>query len=214
METNILSITTIPLNSNSLNELFSALSKAQSSMPIASKDSDNPFFKSKYADFAEIVRSSRPSLTTNGLTVIQRIVTLSDGSQALHTILGHSSGQYIDSIVKINPPKNDVQAIGSYITYIKRYSYAAIVGVAADNEDDDGENAMHVHRSNEAQANVSNSIITNNQFETLTNELSKYESGKDIEKNILSFNKISSLKDLKQEQYGKVLSYLKKSQNT
>lgn len=202
-------ITTIPLSS--LNELFAALAKAQSSMPIASKDSDNPFFKSKYADFAEVIRVSRPSLAANGLTVLQRVITLQDGSQALHTVLGHSSGQYIDSLMRINPPKNDVQAIGSYITYLKRYSYAALVGVCSGDEDDDGEAAMQRRGSNMVHDYFDGNTITQEQLQSLTGALSSLTDGKELERNITVFNKVSSLKELTQEQYPKVLAYLKKS---
>lgn len=212
MENNAAIITTIPLSS--LNELFGALAKAQDMMDCAYESSDNPFFKSRYASFSEIVRASRPSLTANGLAVLQRVITLADGSMLLHTVLGHTSGQYIDSTMRINPPKADVQGIGSYITYLKRYSYAALVGVCTANEDDDGEGAMartqQQKQSNGNDASASG-VITKGQLESLLKMLDMLEDGDVLEKNMLAFNKIGSLSDMNQDQYQKALAYLKKA---
>lgn len=130
-------------------ELFTALALAQSEMEIAEKSSSNPFYKSKYADFAEVVRATRPHLTKHGLSVMQPIVTFSDKTY-LKTMLCHSSGHSISSEIIINPPKNDVQSLGSYITYLKRYTYMSIVGVAVGDEDDDGNKALQVLDTHEA----------------------------------------------------------------
>lgn len=127
--------------SEQTNELFTALAKAQEEMEIASKDSSNPFFKSKYADLQSVVGSSRPYLTKHGLSVIH-LLQQEDQSTYMVTQLSHSSGQYIRSKVKLSPQKPDVQSLGSYITYMKRYCYAAIVGVVT-GEDDDGEACMN-----------------------------------------------------------------------
>lgn len=123
-----------------LNELFGALSKAQGEIQIASLNRQNPYFKSKYADMASIVGVSREPLAKNGLCIIQQIQANGDLGYLI-TKLGHSSGQWIESRMKIQPPKNDVQSLGSYLTYIKRYAYAAIVGIAT-GDDDDAELAM------------------------------------------------------------------------
>jgi len=130
-----------PNRSESLNELFGALAKAQAEMQVAELSSANQFFKSRYADFTTIVKASRPALTRNGLCVIQQILP-SEGHGFLHTVLGHASGQFIETQVEIRPLKTDVQSLGSYLTYLKRYSYSAIVGITTGDDDDDGESAM------------------------------------------------------------------------
>src|SRR5579862_3025998 len=79
-------------SSHDLNELFAALAKAQGDMGSAGLNSENPYFKSSYADLAEIVRVSRPSLSKNGLCVTQRILTDDSGATTLHTVMAHSSG--------------------------------------------------------------------------------------------------------------------------
>lgn len=125
--------------STETNEIFCAISLAQQEIKVATKDSSNPFFKSSYANLKSIIESSRPSLCKNGLSVIQT-VQQSNGGDYLVTILGHKSGQWISSCMKINPVKPDPQSLGSCITYLRRYAYAAIVGVY-DGEDDDGNHA-------------------------------------------------------------------------
>ena len=208
MENNTSLITTIPLGS--LNELFSALSKAQAQMHAALKTSDNPFFKSKYADFGEIVAASRPALSANGLSVIQRIICIDDGNEVLHSVLGHSSGQYIDSIMRIKPQKSDVQSLGSYITYLKRYAYAALVGVAT--EDDDGEGAV-IHTGRESGSNTSHVLISNNtitpaQVKTINEALSLFENSDNEYSQLLEKWSIRSLIDLPKSEYDTVMRFI------
>lgn len=125
-----------------LNELFNALAKAQGEMEEAKTDSKNPFFKSNYADLASIIRASRKALAKYGLSVTQPVRTF-QGKRYLFTRLGHASGQWIEGGIPLSPPKEDIQSLGSYITYLRRYCYAAMVGVVASGEDDDGEKAMN-----------------------------------------------------------------------
>ena len=140
-------ITNIPVEedsseSQSLDKLYAALSKAQLEMLPAKTGSTNPFFKSKYADLASIVKASRKALGVNGLAVIQRIIRNGSAGMTLMTRLCHASGQWIESSMTVNPPKQDIQSLGSYLTYLRRYTYSAIVGVVSSEEDDDGEAAI------------------------------------------------------------------------
>jgi hypothetical protein len=206
-------ITTIPLSSP-LNELFAALAKAQAQMQVAFNNSDNPFFKSKYANFAEIVQASRPALSSNGLSIIQRVVTLVDGSMLLHSVLGHSSGQYIDSTLKISPSKTDIQSLGSYITYLKRYAYAALVAVCTDSEDDDGESAMHrphAQNSNTSKGELSGVTITPDQVQTLQEIVSRIPQGDEMVQKIFAFRKIVNFNQLLQDHYQNTFDYLRRA---
>lgn len=128
--------------SQSLDKLYAALAKAQLDMLPAKTSSSNPYFKSKYADLASIVKASRGALATNGLAVIQRIVRNGSAGMTLLTRLCHASGQWIESSMTVNPPKQDIQSLGSYLTYLRRYTYSSIVGVVASEEDDDAEAAI------------------------------------------------------------------------
>lgn len=123
------------MQSEQIDEISKALSKAQSELQSANKDSNNPFFKSKYADLAEVWNVSREPLANNGLAVVQ-INEISEGKTCLSTILTHSSGQWIKGTLPLILTKNDMQGLGSAITYARRYGLSAILGVIQ--EDDDG----------------------------------------------------------------------------
>ena len=195
--------------SETIDLLATSLAKAQSEMPVAKKDSENPYFKSNYADLAEIVSVSRPCLSKNGLSVTQNVITDDSGATMLHTILMHSSGQWTESTMRVVPPKNDIQTISSYITYLKRIAYAALIGVVAQNEDDDAEVAVATSRQTFAKGAAlnhkydprteSSEVITKEQLEELEYELSEYS---DVAQMLLDGLKIQSIADMPKSKYG------------
>lgn len=127
--------------SETIGALAAALAKAQGSLNAALKDSKNPHLKNKYADLASIWNAAREPLAANELAVIQTTDDSGDGGQYLVTTLAHSSGEWIKGYLRIstegaNKGVNLNQALGSSISYMRRYALAAIVGVIQD--DDDG----------------------------------------------------------------------------
>lgn len=185
--------------SEQLNELFSALAKAQAEFGVAGHNAENPHFRSKFSDISELVRVSRPMLTKNGLSVIHQILPDASGEHYMHTILAHASGQYIETRIGIKPAKSDIQALGGCITYLKRYTYAAIIGLVSSAEDDDGESQMS--RGVPAQQvpqytgpkNGVSDIITNEQLMMLEHELRDHPN---IVQTIIDKMNISNLKQL------------------
>lgn len=131
------------MKSETINELATALAKAQGEIASASKSSENPHFRSRYADLASVWDACRASLSKNGLSVIQT-VGQDEAGFVLNTTLCHSSGQWIESQMHLLLAKQDMQGLGSAITYARRYSLASIVGVAQD--DDDAEGAVNRFR--------------------------------------------------------------------
>ena len=127
------------MQSEQINELALALSKAQSHMTGALKDSANPFFKSKYADLNSVWDACRNQLSGNGLSVIQTTDLVGD-IVVVRTTLAHSSGQWIAGVLPVKAKDDGPQAQGSGITYARRYALAAIVGLAQ--IDDDAEAAQ------------------------------------------------------------------------
>jgi hypothetical protein len=128
--------------SEPINELAAALAKAQAKVKAALKDSANPFYKSKYADLASVWDACRDALTSNGLSIAQSPeTTFPDGRAevAVTTRLMHLSGQWLEGTVAARLDKTDPQAVGSAVTYLRRYGLQSMVGVAP--EDDDGEAA-------------------------------------------------------------------------
>jgi len=123
--------------SESIAGLAAALAKAQGAMKGAVKDSANPFFKSKYADLASVVEAIRSAFSANGLSYIQTVEPSDKDEVRIETTLLHSSGEWIScGVLALPVSKHDAQGFGSALTYARRYSLSAAVGVAP--EDDDG----------------------------------------------------------------------------
>lgn len=112
-----------------------ALVKAQKQFKPVNKDSENPFFKSMYADLSSILNTVLPVLTSNGLAISQPM-RVENGVTILCTKLIHESGESMTSEM-ILPPHADPQKFGSLITYYKRYQLQAMLGISTADEDDD-----------------------------------------------------------------------------
>jgi len=123
------------MQSEQINELADALAKAQSEMNNAPLNKTNPHFKSKYADLASIRDAVIPALSKHGLALMQYTVN-TDAGLALRTRLAHSSGQWIEGEYPLPVVLDKPQAMGSALTYAKRYGMATMVGISADEDDD------------------------------------------------------------------------------
>ena len=129
--------------SGDIKDLAAALCKAQSEMGGASKDANNPFFKSKYADLSSVIRAVKQPFADNGLSYSQLPISM-DGLVGVTTILMHNSGQWLSSDLLLKPTKGDPQAAGSCLTYCRRYSLQSLAGIPS--EDDDGNAASAAPR--------------------------------------------------------------------
>jgi hypothetical protein len=137
------------ISSGSFGKLSEALAKAQGQIEGAKKDSNNPFFHARYAALSSVWDACREPLCKNGLAVIQLPGRNGEGL-FVDSILSHSSGEWISSRLFVKPgytdkegdfqELSDSQAVGSAITYARRYGLQALVGIAP--MDDDGEAAM------------------------------------------------------------------------
>lgn len=160
------------LQSEQVNELMAALAKAQGEMTHASKDSSNPHFKSKYADLAAVWNACRIPLAKNGLAVVQQ-PDVAGERQVLITTLGHSSGQWIKSIIPLPIQRPGAQEMGSCLSYCRRYALASMVGVYQD--DDDGEAAQMAYRDQPAEKK--SPYLTTAQEKLLSVKLAKFPEG-------------------------------------
>jgi hypothetical protein len=127
------------LKSESIAALAKAIALSQLHVENALKSSTNPHFKSKYADLAEILNTVRPVFSANCIAIVQT-PTFESGVASVETMLCHESGEFISSVCSSPVSKQDAQGIGSAITYLRRYSLAAMCGIAQ--EDDDGQHAV------------------------------------------------------------------------
>jgi len=116
--------------------LYSALAAAQGEMGKALKDTNNPHFKSKYADLASVCDACMPALSKHGIAVLQPAFD-DDTGRYVKTILVHGeSGETAECRVPLIVAKNDMQGYGSAVTYARRYGLMGMAGIAP--EDDDG----------------------------------------------------------------------------
>lgn len=124
--------------SENIEHLALALSNLQGELEDVYKNAQG--YGYNYADLSSVLNLLRPLLQKNGLSIAQP-VSGDSGTITITTMLMHSSGQYISSGVTItidvsNKKMNSLQAAGSTITYLRRYSLMSLIGLAA--TDDDG----------------------------------------------------------------------------
>lgn len=130
-------------SSSSLSKLAPALSKAQGELKNATLNKTNPHFKSRYADLAGIRDTVMPVLAKHGFAIVQ-YNDLDANGFCLVTMLLHESGEYIEGRYPLPELLEKPQAMGSAMTYARRYALSAMCGIAAE-EDDDGEAAQNAN---------------------------------------------------------------------
>ena len=123
--------------SESMANIGKALAAFQSEVQDPAKNSDNPFFKSKYVELDDLLKATRPVLAKHGLSVLQEPTSQDGQTIAVKTILLHSSGEWIEfEPLTLKAVKADPQGAGSAITYGRRYALSSVLGVAWDADDD------------------------------------------------------------------------------
>ena len=127
--------------SESVAKIYPALIQFHAQAPKIAKESENPYFHSKYADIYTILDAIRQPLADLGLAVIQSVEALPDSDRiACTTRVIHASGEWIEGSAVVAVLKHDPQAYGSATTYARRYGLQGVLCLAA--EDDDAESAM------------------------------------------------------------------------
>ena len=157
--------------SDSIVKLSKALVKMQSEMGAASRLSDNPYFKSKYADLNSVWEAVAEPLHNNGLAVTQLVGEYVDGTQSLESVLIHESGEWISCKSSIPLAKKDPHGAGSGITYLRRYNLASLTGCLSELDDDANAAADPKKRGKGAHSPIQDSLK-----ELSTSELAKANS--------------------------------------
>jgi cytochrome c1 len=116
--------------------LYAALAAAQAEMGRAMKDTNNPHFKSKYADLASVCDACMPALSRHGIAVLQPPYDDETGRYVKTIFVHGDSGETAECRVPLIIQKNDMQGYGSAATYARRYGLMGMAGIAP--EDDDG----------------------------------------------------------------------------
>jgi hypothetical protein len=139
------------LTTNGGPKIAAALAKAQLEFPAITKDANNPHFNKKFASLDGIIAAVRPVLASNGIAISQTATPLHEGKTlGITTTLYHASGEWISSSAFVPLAKMDPQGAGSALTYARRYSLAAALCIAAE-DDDDGNHASAPARQPKAQ---------------------------------------------------------------
>lgn len=127
--------------SESIAKISQALLNAQKKIKSVTKEADNPYFKSKYADLASVINACKEELNSEGITVLQPV-----DEMFVETILVHSSGEFMSARTPIVcKSQNNPQDLGSAITYARRYGIQSMIFLPA--VDDDAELATE-HKTN------------------------------------------------------------------
>lgn len=198
--------------SESIKELSTALCKFQAEVKNPANSANNPFYKSKYAPLNEILNGVRPILTKYGLSVLQ--MPGGDSQEtSITTLLMHESGEWIESEpLTMKAVKNDPQGAGSVITYARRYSLSAILGISSEDDDDanHASGAGEPQRSQTTPPRAGNKTVTDAQLKRLyaisgANKVPMEE----IQTELKEFGKTSS-KELSKIEYDKLISFVEK----
>jgi hypothetical protein len=142
--------------SEQIGELVAALAKAQAEFTPALKDSKNPYYNSKYADLSSVIGAVRPALNKHGIVLTQDLSADLERQVAMVKTGLYCGEQFFE--IEIEAPakgqtkkdeqsgvpgtKFDVQTIGAATLYLRRYSVAAICGLAAEDDDEDDGNSL------------------------------------------------------------------------
>lgn len=187
------------------NELFAALSAFQGEVRTIPFDSKNPHFNSKYASLAAIWESIRPILSKHGLSVVQIFrQETSESPLWCVTRLAHKSGQSIESYLPVRAKDQSSQAMGSGITYARRYGISAILGLVADEDDDANEAQAKTPVSRANGPTDENAILD---FRTKIEEAVSAKELNEVAKEMISLNEAT--KSALREAYAAKMNTLK-----
>lgn len=203
---------TDPYQSEKIDLLSLSLSKAQKEFKPIIFDRQNPYLGLGYTELSNILDSVRKPLSDNELSLSQTLKISNDATVTLHTVLRHSSGQWIESRARIVPRKDDIKAFESALNANKRLSILALLNIAVtgDPMDDDAELAMAEARQIMAKGpstkydprQQSMQRIDKTQLDELEYELEEYP---DIAETLMDQMGIQSLADLPKSQYKAVI---------
>ena len=205
-----------PYQSDDIKDLSLSLSKAQANFKPIVFDKENPYLGLGYTELSTILEAVRKPLSENELSLSQSLKISDDATVTLHTILRHSSGQWIESRSRIVPKKDDIKAFESSLNANKRLSILALLNVAVtgDPMDDDALIAQAAARNIIAKGpstkynprDQSFERINKTQLEELEYIVGDYP---DIAETLLDQMGLTSLADLPKSQYRNVATRAK-----
>ena len=125
--------------------LFEDFKKFQEKVDPPSKDQTNPHYRNAYASFESCLNTIKPALHQHNFILVQsnNRDELGDYTQ---TKFVHESGQELTTKVYLVLERENMQGVGSAITYAKRYGILTLAGIEPEvKDDDDGNKASGVN---------------------------------------------------------------------
>ena len=171
--------------SESIKELSAAMAVAQGQMPAVPMGSVNPFLHNKYANLGDVIKTAQPILAKNGLSYSQSVFT-EDAKLGVETILMHSSGEWLSSRMAMNIGDTEkglssAQSAGKVITYLRRYTLSAMLGVYADEDaDGNGNNVSAAKPTVQPAAHVPAPVKKSEPLPQLVEEPPMYDAERDF----------------------------------
>lgn len=158
--------------SESIQNLSKAMAEFQKSIKQPLKDANNPFFKKPYVPLENVVEAITKTGSSLGISFMQFASSDETGSIEVATLVMHSTGEYIEfPPVRMKPESNKPQAVGSAITYAKRYALSAIFGITSDKDDDGNEaTGLNTQVENQLQQQAKQQVMQ----EDATGKIEKY----------------------------------------
>ena len=186
----------------------------QSELEQPLKDKNNPFFKSKYVPLENVVDSIVKASKDNGLSFSQFAETDENGNICVSTLVMHKSGEWIQyPKLRMKPEKNTPQALGSAITYAKRYALSAIFGITSDEDNDGNGESKQNQNTKPKQNNRTVQKITIVQAQEIADTVQDIANltGKDydsINKTVLEAFKVNTLSDINAIDFKQAIQYV------
>ncbi len=204
-------------SSENIDKLATALSVAQGQISAAVMDKNNPFFRSKYSSLNAFWDACRKPLSENGLSLSQ-CTSVEGENLIMTTLLLHSSGQWLKSFFPVCNTKSTIQQTGSCLSYARRYSLAAIVGLSCDEDDDGnaGNNAAPVAQKKQQEPPLAKvECISDDQVNHLLSLLQACAPGfvKDVFNPKLQSFKLNSIDEIPVPMYKNVEAFIIKSRD-
>ncbi len=122
--------------SDKVDVILPKLAKALKELSGVKKASDNPFFKSRYADLNAHLDVAEKALEAQGLILLQPVTSDETGNVVESLVIEPASGQYVSSSMRLILTKQTMQDAGSAVTYARRYTLGSLLSMQA--LDDDG----------------------------------------------------------------------------
>lgn len=157
--------------SEEITEIAKALHRFQAAVKNPKNNSTNPQYGSSYSSLDEVINTVKPTLAEYGLSFIQSPVSTEDGMfMGVTTLLMHESGQWIESdplalpafkLGKGGAKNYDAQAAGIAVTYARRYSLSAMLGISSEDDDDANgiSNTPSGNKASEKQLNFVDKLL-------------------------------------------------------